>query len=142
MNEADGSDQETPILFLSPQGLLVVLGATFLAMALSVVFAWRISRKMPQPQVFAVSVKAGFQPSNLRAEADRPIEVRFSRPDADPCTDGVVLEKLGIRLALKPNGTTTLDLPPQEPGRYDFRCAMGCLKGEIVVAKAERASLP
>ncbi|HKZ39823.1 MAG TPA: HAD-IC family P-type ATPase, partial [Candidatus Hodarchaeales archaeon] len=51
---------------------------------------------------------------------------------------------LGISKALGSFETTTIEVPPLEPGEYDFACAMNMLKGKLVVSSsgAEKGDTP
>jgi plastocyanin domain-containing protein len=83
-------------------------------------------------QEVVVRVEGGYTPDSVRVKAARPVRLTFDRQEASGCSDVVTIPEFGIRLALPPFQTTTVEFTPAERGTYSFACGMGMLRGEIV----------
>lgn len=57
----------------------------------------------------------------------------FHRDDGSPCSEEVVFPAQGVRATLALHEDVSVDLPPSEPGEYEFHCGMGMLHGRLVV---------
>jgi plastocyanin domain-containing protein len=84
-------------------------------------------------QVIDVTVKGGYQPASITAEAGRPIRLNFTRRESTPCGEEVVLPEFGRRAHLPEDRTIPIEVTPQEPGEYEFTCGMNMYKGKIIV---------
>jgi plastocyanin domain-containing protein len=84
-------------------------------------------------QVVDVTVKGGYQPASILAEAGRPLRLNFTRREATPCGEEVVLPDFGRRAHLPEDKTVAIEVTPQGPGEYEFTCGMNMYKGRIVV---------
>ena len=84
-------------------------------------------------QVVDVTVKGGYQPASIVAEAGRKLRLNFTRREATPCGEEVVLPEFGQRAHLPQDETVTVEVTPQGPGEYEFTCGMNMYKGKIVV---------
>ena len=80
-----------------------------------------------------VTVKGGYQPSSIVAEAGRPLRLNFTRREASLCGEEVVLPDFGIRTYLPAHQTTPVEFTPQRPGSYEFTCGMAMVRGRILV---------
>ncbi|HEX9918808.1 MAG TPA: cupredoxin domain-containing protein, partial [Pyrinomonadaceae bacterium] len=67
-------------------------------------------------QVVDVTVRGGYQPASITAEAGRPLRLNFTRRESTPCGEEVVLPELGRRAHLPEDRTVSLEVTPQEPG--------------------------
>ena len=85
-------------------------------------------------QQAVVRVQGGYSPATVRVKAGRPVRLTFDRQEASGCSDVVSIPAFGVRAALAPYQTTTVEFTPAEPGSYAFTCGMGMLRGEIVAA--------
>lgn len=82
-------------------------------------------------QALAVDTSSGsFAPSQLIAEAGKPIEITFGQGSG--CLAEVVFPELNIRQSLE-GGPVTVKLPALEPGTYAFACGMDMDRGTLVV---------
>lgn len=85
-----------------------------------------------------------FVPSTLSIPADKPVRLIVDRREENACSDQLSIPQLGISAVdLKPNGTTTIDLPATKSGTYTLTCGMGMMAGTLQVgAGAARAGAP
>ena len=87
---------------------------------------------VPEQQI-RVLVAGGYTPSTIRAEAGIPLRLVFCREESAACSEQVVFPAFG-KIATLPKGKpVVVDLLPEEPGEYEFTCAMGMLRGKLVV---------
>jgi plastocyanin domain-containing protein len=84
-------------------------------------------------QVVDVTVRGGYQPASIMAEAGRPLRLNFTRRESTPCGEEVVLPEFGWRAHLPEGRTVPVEVTPQEPGEYEFTCGMNMYKGKIIV---------
>ena len=84
-------------------------------------------------QVIEVTVKGGYRPAQITAEAGRPIRLNFTRRESTPCGEEVVLPGFGRRAHLPEGKTVAIEIVPDEPGEYEFTCGMNMYKGKLVV---------
>lgn len=81
-----------------------------------------------------VRVRGGYDPDTIHAEAGVPLRVVFRREESSACSEQVVFPALGKSAMLPRGEDVAVDLVPEEPGEYEFTCAMGLLHGRLVVA--------
>jgi plastocyanin domain-containing protein len=84
-------------------------------------------------QVVDVTVKGGYQPASIVAEAGRTLRLNFTRRESTPCGEEVVFPEFGRRAHLPEGGTVPVEVTPPAPGVYEFTCGMNMYKGRIVV---------
>ena len=89
-------------------------------------------------------VLGGYAPNTILAEAGVPLRVVFLREESAPCSEQVVVPAFGKSATLPPREKVAVDLLPDKPGEYEFTCAMGALRGKLVVGPAggEQRGLP
>ena len=68
----------------------------------------------------------------LVVAAGEPIRLVFHRHDDSPCSEEVVFPDQGVRATLTQHEDVVVELPPSEPGEYDFHCGMDMLHGRLV----------
>lgn len=83
-------------------------------------------------QDVTVRVEGGYDPAIVEVKAGQPVRLTFDRRETNPCSEEVIVGKLGIRRELPAFQKTTIEFTPPAPGRYDFTCGMGMLHGAIV----------
>ena len=81
----------------------------------------------------SVRVAGGYHPDTVHAEAGRPVQIRFKREEASPCSEHVVFPDFGVRARLPQDEEVTVELLPTAAGEYGFECGMGMLHGVLVV---------
>jgi plastocyanin domain-containing protein len=84
-------------------------------------------------QVIDVTVKGGYQPATITAEAGRPLRLNFTRRESTPCGEEVVLPEFGRRAHLPEGRAVSIEVKPEGPGEYEFTCGMNMYKGKIIV---------
>ena len=84
-------------------------------------------------QIVDVTVKGGYQPAQVTAEAGRPIRLNFTRRESTPCGEEVVLPEFGRRAHLPEGRAVAIEITPERPGEYEFTCGMNMYKGKIIV---------
>lgn len=80
-----------------------------------------------------VRVRGGYDPDTIYATAGVPLRIVFRREESSPCSEQVVFPTLGKSATLPQGKAVAVDLLPEEPGEYEFTCAMGMLRGTLVV---------
>ncbi len=85
-----------------------------------------------------VRVSGGYVPDTIRTEVGVPLRIVFRREESAPCSEQVVFPAFGKSATLPPGEQVAVDLLPEEPGEYEFTCAMGMLRGKLVVVPSGR----
>jgi cytochrome c oxidase subunit II len=92
-------------------------------------------------QVVDVSAERfSFTPSEIRAKAGVPLEIRLESEDTDHGFR-ILGTKIDVRIPKRNKGRTTVRFEPAEPGRYTFECSHVCgaghsfMRGTIVVTQ-------
>ena len=83
-----------------------------------------------------VRVSGGYFPDVVYAEAGRPIRIVFLREETAACSERVLFPAFGKSMMLPAGQTVVVELQACPPGTYEFTCAMGILRGRLVVAAA------
>jgi plastocyanin domain-containing protein len=81
-----------------------------------------------------IVVKGGYSPDTIRVEAGKPVKLVFNRQEADPCSEKVVFDHFGVSADLPEGENVPVEFTPSEPGKYEFACQMGMLRGKVVVS--------
>ena len=90
-------------------------------------------RRGDQPREVRVRVLGGYVPDTIRAEAGVPLRIVFRRDESPACSEQVVFPDFGKSATLPPGEQVPVELLPQEPGEYEFTCAMGMLRGRLII---------
>ncbi|MBK5211772.1 MAG: sulfite exporter TauE/SafE family protein [Coriobacteriia bacterium] len=83
-----------------------------------------------------------YKPSTLVIPADKPVRLIVNRKDANACSKELLFPKLGIRVSLKDNGVTVINLPATAAGDYQMSCQMGMITGTLQVGAAGATKRP
>ena len=127
---------------MTPDQILVTLGG-LAAIGFIAWFFW--FKRSPGVQASLVSdgyqevmvlVKGGYTPDRIRVTAGRPVRLLFRREETAACSEQVVLPDFGKSAALPTGQVVPVEFMPGEPGRHEFTCQMGMLRGQIVVEAA------
>lgn len=78
-----------------------------------------------------VRVEGGYSPSTIEVPAGSRVRMTLDRREDNPCSDDIVIADFGIRAALAPHATTSIEFTVT-PGRHEFSCGMGMLHGAII----------
>ena len=84
-------------------------------------------------QQVAITVKGGYSPSVVEVVRGRPVQLSFYRDEENSCSEELLLPAFSIRRDLPAFKTTLVELLPEKPGRYEFTCGMGMLRGSLIV---------
>lgn len=84
-----------------------------------------------------IRVEGGYHPDTVVAEAGRPLRITFHREEDSPCSERVVFPDFDVTAALPRDQDVTVELLPERAGEYGFECAMGMLRGRLIVAQPE-----
>ena len=84
-------------------------------------------------QEATVVVKGGYSPSTVVLKKGMPGKVNFDMKDSTACLSHVVFSKLGVDEDLTKQPVTTVDIPTDKSGEYDFACGMDMFHGKVIV---------
>ena len=80
-----------------------------------------------------VVVKGGYTPDTIIVQRGRPVRLIFRREEAAACSERVILPAFDRSAVLPEGREVPVEFIATEPGEYPFVCAMGMLRGRIVV---------
>ncbi len=75
----------------------------------------------------------GYNPSFIRVQAGKPVQLNLTTTNAYSCTSSFRIPSLGIAKTLLPNDTGVVKFTPTQPGKITFSCSMGLYRGVIEV---------
>ena len=123
--------------------ILAQIAVTLSGLALMAAVAWffwgprgegvRATLTSGGRQELMVLVKGGYTPDVIQLRADTPSRLNFRREESAACTEMVVFPDFDRAAQLPEGETVAVDLPPAEPGEYQFSCQMGMVRGRLVV---------
>ena len=73
----------------------------------------------------------GYSPGRVTIRSGRPARIVFAGDGSGGCSLSLVFQDK--QYYLQPDGTTSIDLPPQKPGSIEYTCAMGMYGGKIKI---------
>ena len=80
-----------------------------------------------------IVVKGGYSPSTIVLKQGVPATVNFDMQDSTACLSHVVFEQLGVDKDLTKQKVTTVDIPTDKKGTYNFACGMDMFHGKVIV---------
>lgn len=80
-----------------------------------------------------ITVKGGYSPSVIEVTHGQPVQLNFYRDEENSCSEELLMPDFNVRRDLPAFQTTLVELLPEQPGRFDFTCGMGMLRGSLVV---------
>ena len=80
-----------------------------------------------------IFVDGGYVPDTVSVAAGEPARRIFHRRDGSSGGEEVVFPDQGVRAALALHKDVVVELPPSDPGEYEFRCGMAMLRGRLFV---------
>lgn len=83
-------------------------------------------------QEAAIQVKDGYHPARVIVQSGKPIRFEFKREETNACSEMVIFPDFQKSATLPVGQKVTIELPPMQPGTYDFTCQMGMYKGTII----------
>ena len=95
-----------------------------------------LGRRPPPPMSdgIEVLVRGGYHPDTIRVEVGAPVRLLFRREESAACSEQVVFPAFGKSATLPEGERVAIELTPAEAGTYEFTCAMGMLRGHLVVS--------
>jgi plastocyanin domain-containing protein len=119
--------------------IFVLIGGILL-IALVVWYFWFSGSEGTRVQIGAgglqevlIKVKGGYDPNIIVVEAGKPVKLNFLREETAACSEQVVFPDFGKQATLTPHKTIPVEFTPDKPGEYEFQCAMGMLRGKLIV---------
>ena len=84
-------------------------------------------------QILEVTAKGGYSPATVNAKSNAITTLRIKTSNTFDCSSSLVIPKLNIRKNLPANGTTDINIPPQEKGTtIAAACSMGMYRFNII----------
>ena len=80
-----------------------------------------------------VRVRGGYEPDTIFGRVGEPLRIVFRREETAPCSERVVFPAFGKSAMLPPYQDVLVELPPADPGVYEFTCQLGVLHGTLVI---------
>lgn len=80
-----------------------------------------------------IIVNGGYSPSTVVFKEGIPAELNFDMKDSTACLSHVVFEQLGVDKDLTKKPVTTIKIPTDKPGEYNFACGMDMFHGKVIV---------
>ncbi len=93
----------------------------------------RIQTTAEGVQESLITVKGGYSPDLIVVEAGKPVRLNFRREETAACSEQVVFPDFQKQTTLTPHQTIPVEFTPESPGEYEFQCAMGMLRGKLIV---------
>jgi Cu+-exporting ATPase len=84
-------------------------------------------------QEVAVRIKGGYSPDLIRVRQGVPLRLVFDRQESGDCTERVVFPDFRVSKRLPAFQRTTVELLPEQAGRFAFACGMNMVHGELLV---------
>ena len=84
-------------------------------------------------QEATITVKGGYSPSTLVLKKGVPAKVNFKLNDSTACLSHVIFDKLGVDKDLTKKPITTINIPTDKAGEFNFACGMDMFHGKVVV---------
>ena len=80
-----------------------------------------------------ILVKGGYTPDTIIVRHGRPVRLNFRREETAMCSEKVIFADFDRSADLPTGETVAVEFVPEEPGEYEFTCAMGMLRGKLIV---------
>ena len=84
-------------------------------------------------QTATIVVNGGYSPSTVILKKGIPAQVNFDMHDSTACLSHVVFEQLGVNEDLTKQKITTVNIPTDKAGTYNFACGMDMFHGKVIV---------
>lgn len=84
-------------------------------------------------QTATVVVQGGYSPEKVVLKKGIPATVNFNMKDSTACLSHVVFDKLGVNKDLTKQPVTSIKIPTDKAGEYNFACGMDMFHGKVVV---------
>lgn len=84
-------------------------------------------------QEATVVVNGGYSPSTVILKKGIPAKVNFDMKDSTACLSHVVFQQLGVDKDLTKQPVTTVEIPTDKAGEFNFACGMDMFHGKVIV---------
>jgi plastocyanin domain-containing protein len=84
-------------------------------------------------QEVMVLVKGGYTPDTIIVRRGKPVRLNFLREETAACSEMVLFPDFQKSARLPTGKTVPVEFVPEKPGEYEFACAMGMLRGKLIV---------
>lgn len=124
---------------MSPQDWLLVTGAVALIALVNWYFlgarggAPVTAAAVGNTAEITIRVEGGYSPNAIEVPLGSRVRLTFDRQEDNPCSEEVVIPDFGIRRDLPAFAKTAVEFTADAPGRHEFACGMGMLRGSILV---------
>jgi plastocyanin domain-containing protein len=80
-----------------------------------------------------IRVEGGYTPNAIEVPRGSRVRLTFDRQEDNPCSAELVIPDFDVRRDLPAFARTVVEFTADAPGRHEFACGMGMLRGSIVV---------
>ncbi len=84
-------------------------------------------------QEVLITVKGGYSPDVIVVKAGKPLRLNFHREETALCSEQVIFPDFNKQATLTAFQTVIVEFTPEKAGEYEFQCAMGMLRGKLIV---------
>lgn len=84
-------------------------------------------------QTATIVVNGGYSPATVVLKKGIPAQVNFDMQDSTACLSHVVFEQLGVDKDLTKQKVTTIDIPTDKAGTFNYACGMDMFHGKVIV---------
>ena len=84
-------------------------------------------------QEATIVVKGAYTPDVIVVEHGIPVRLNFLRQETAACSEEVIFADFARRAQLPEGELVPVDFIPDRAGEYEFTCAMGMLRGKLIV---------
>lgn len=84
-------------------------------------------------QTARVIVNGGYSPATVVLKKGIPAKINFEMHDSTECLSHVVFEQLGVNKDLTKQKTTSIQIPTDKRGTFNFACGMDMFHGKVIV---------
>lgn len=84
-------------------------------------------------QEATIVVKGAYTPDVIVVEHGKPVRLNFLRQETAACSEEVIFPDFTRRAQLPEGQLVPVEFTPEEAGEYEFHCAMGMLRGKLLV---------
>jgi plastocyanin domain-containing protein len=124
---------------MSPQDWMLIVGAAGLIAVVNWYFlgdkggAAVAAAAVGNTADITIRVEGGYTPNTIEVPLGSRVRLTFDRQEDNPCSEEVVIPDFGIRRDLPAFAKTPVEFTADSPGRHEFACGMGMLRGSILV---------
>lgn len=120
------------------QILTIIIGLILIAFIIWWFFGKRQEKRgaatlVNDAQTATVVVNGGYSPATIVLKKGVPAKVNFDMRDSTACLSHVVFEQLGVDKDLTKQKITTIDIPTDKAGTFNYACGMDMFHGKVVV---------